>query len=462
MDFASDETKNGLIHYFIIVLLAILGFHFLGLDTQQVIASTLVLALVLGTVMFWETRLAFALIGISILFAAGVLTVSGFIEFSSLNIIVFLAGMMTVVGFLEKNAFFEFLIGKLLVLVGGGGKRVIIMLMFLAAIFAALVDEVTSILFMLSIVFFLTAKLRVNPIPFVLLTVFATNIGSSATAVGNPVGVMIALNAHLTFADFLTHATPIALVALLAGILAMYFYFRNDIEEFAEKSRKLSVEQLVESHAANKNTLLSGGIFGLVLLFLILHAHIEQLLGLEKNTMLLGTALAGAGLVLLIESKNARQLMESKVDWWTLMFFMMLFASVGALEQTGVIGIASNAFTSIIGNNALLAMATVMGLSGILSALLDNVLAVAVFLPLIENLQLTAIAGNYLWWALLFGATLFGNLTPIGSTANIVALGMLEKRGIAKIGFVQWFKAGIVIVLVTAVTAFALLYLQSF
>lgn len=454
-----DNTRKGIIYLLALVAISALLLH-LGLTVRQAIASALVLALVLGTVLFWEIRLSFALVGVSVLLASGLLSTEKFIEFSALDIIAFLAGMMILVGYLEKNAFFEFLVSKLLVLIGGGGKRIVFMIMILSAVFAALVDEVTSILFMLSIVLHLTAKLRVNPVPFVIMTVFATNIGSSATAVGNPVGVMIALNAGLSFSDFLAHASPVSAVALLVGMAVSYLCFRREIEEFAARARKTSLSELVDVHQAGKSTMLSAGIFFGVLALLILHAQIEHALGLEKNAMLLGTALGAAGLILVLEAGNARHFVETKVDWWTLFFFMMLFASVGALEESGVMSLASGWFLQEFGGSRIAAMVGIMGISGLLSAMLDNVLAVAVFVPLVKELMATAVGGDHLWWSLLFGSTFFGNLTLIGSTANIVALGLIEKRGFPRISFLQWISAGSLVVAATAATAIIMLYLQ--
>jgi len=452
------ENKNWLI-YFLSIIVAMIFFSYLGFNTKQDIAVVLILALVLGTVMFWEIRLSFALFGVAVLFTSGLLSVNKFIEFSSLNIIIFLAGMMIFVGYLEKNAFFEYLINKLILLIGGGGKRIIFLLMILSGIFAAMVDEVTSILFMLSITLYLTARLQVNPLPFVMLIVFATNIGSSATAIGNPVGVMIALSAHLSFFDFLVNATPISFVSLLVCIGVSYLYFRKEIDEFAEKARKIALSGLVESHEADNKTKTSAILFIVVFSLLILHAQIEDMLGLEKNAMLLGTALSVSGLVLALEGKNAKHFVETKVDWWTLFFFIMLFASVGVLEETGVMEIMTRWFIQLFGMNKALAMLATIGLSGILSAFLDNVLAVAVFIPLIHDLQASQIGGTYLWWSLLISATFFGNLTIIGSTANIVALGLIEKRGLPKISFIEWFKAGLIVVTATVLTASLLLYL---
>jgi Na+/H+ antiporter NhaD/arsenite permease-like protein len=165
--------------------------------------------LISGSLLFWRFRVAFAFIGVSTLLGLGLIDIPKLIEFAGLDIIIFLISAMTIIGFLEERAFFEYLINRITKLVGLNADKLVIVLMGLSALFAALVDEVTSILFITSTILHLTGKYKVNPIPFILMAVFATNIGSSATVVGNPVGVMIALRAGLSFIEFIRWATPI-------------------------------------------------------------------------------------------------------------------------------------------------------------------------------------------------------------------------------------------------------------
>jgi len=160
---------------------------------RQVLASTIFSGFILGTLLFWRFRLVFALLGIVALLATNVLDISHLIEFASLDIILFLIGMMVIVGFLEERRFFEVVVEKTLTLLPGCAKVLISSTMAMAALSAALVDEVTSILFMSAITLQLTRRFRLDSVPFIIMIVFATNIGSSATVVGNPIGVMIAL-----------------------------------------------------------------------------------------------------------------------------------------------------------------------------------------------------------------------------------------------------------------------------
>ena len=217
----------------IVYILIILGLSLLsslaGFSTQQVLSLSIFFMVIFGTIFFWQFRLPFALIGISLLLAFGLLDIPHLIEFAGLEIILFLIGMMILVGYLEENQFFETLVNALVQYIGPRPVVLLVMLMAAGAVSAALVDEVTSILFMTATMIHLTSRFGVNPIPFVIMQVFATNIGSSATVVGNPIGVMIALRAGLTFQDFLRWASPISLSALLVTIPLSLLYYSKAI-----------------------------------------------------------------------------------------------------------------------------------------------------------------------------------------------------------------------------------------
>jgi len=204
--------------YAALVAFVALAVRWLGWSGPQVLATTVFAGFIIGTLLFWKFRLAFALAGTTALLATGVLDIPHLIEFASLEVILFLVAMMIVIGFMEDRRFFEVLVEKALGYLDRRAWLLMSALMVLAAVSAALVDEVTSILFMSAVTLQVTRRFRLNPVPFLIMVVFATNIGSSATVVGNPIGVMIALQGGLTFSDFLRWATPVAVLGLAAAI----------------------------------------------------------------------------------------------------------------------------------------------------------------------------------------------------------------------------------------------------
>lgn len=476
------SIKRTYVYPFILLGIALISYS-LGIELTQVASLTVFSSLILGTLLFWKSRLTFALVGIAALMTLNLLNTNALIEFANLDIILFLVAMMIVIGYLEDRRFFEYLLEKILSRVGKNPNKLIIILMLMSGMFAALVDEVTSILFMAATVIHLTAKLKVNPVPFIIMIVFATNIGSSATVVGNPVSVLIALRAELTFMDFLRWATPISIVGLMVSIPLSMRYFSKDIKQLGKAmtsqlgysdSDGTKRQNLSESTGKNaphdpnqgpvkKNIqdyripwiIFLGTIGGLVV-----HSPVEEILGLEKNSMLLATAFAAAGLSLFMVGQRARDLVERRVDWWTLAFFIFLFASVGTLQLTGVTTLIANSLFELSGGDETNLFFIFSYSAGITSAFMDNILGVATFIPVVNEMEALGINNYPLWWGLLFAGTFFGNLTLIGSTANIVAIGMLERRNRGHITLLQWIKPGLLVSIPTLTLALLLIYVQ--
>ena len=464
----SDEpspTMRDWIWYALSVVLTPLLLARLGLSGTQTLAVAGFSVILFGAIFFWKHRLAFACFGIALLLVAGLLDVPHLIEFAGLDIILFLIAMMTIIGFLEERHFFEVVIDRLLLLVGPHPKRLMVVMMVLAAVAAALVDEVTSILFITAAMLNLLGRSKLNPVPYVMMLVFTTNIGSSATVVGNPVGVIIALRSGLTFMNFLRWATPIAAACLAVTIWLCLQLFRKDIAALKSvlsgRKGERQLEHLVEGeHATKRGVRMSGWLFGGVILGLVLHHPIEKLLHLPTNTMLLGVALIGAGFALALSGEKARSLVEKRVDWWTLAFFLLLFASVGTLKQSGVTSVLAQRIIELSGGSVPVLASLFVWSSGVLTSIMDNVLAVATFVPIVGDVAARGLQTFPLWWAMLFGGTLMGNATLIGSTANIVAAGVLERRGLPTFSFAGSLKPGLIVAISSTLLANALLLAQ--
>jgi len=459
--FVTAKLKVPLI-YAAIILSAGFFLAQVGFNRDQVLSTCIFLVIVCGTLFYWKFRLTFAFAGLSALLATHLLTVHGIIEHAGLDIILFLVGMMCVVGYLEEKNFFEYLIAKVVDRIGHHAYLLMLFLMIFATISAALVDEVTSILFMMATMFHLCKRYKVDPIPFLLMIVFATNIGSSATAVGNPIGVMIAMRGELSFADFLRWASPITVVCLVAAIPICFFYFRGAIDELGKNMENEKKEVREVQHVQYKNSdiricwILFVGTIG----FLVSHHSIEHWLHLEKNTMLLGTALGAGSIAILLNAHQARDFFTRRVDWWTLTFFLALFASVGTLQHTGVTDRIANGMIQLASGNETVLFIAFTGAVSLLTGFMDNVLAVATFIPILGDIKESGVFTYPFWWGMLFGGTMYGNLTVIGSTANIVAMGMLEREFDEHVSFMRWIKPGFIVSTVTLVIALFLLHVQ--
>ncbi len=427
-----------------------------GYTTPQILACSVFTMTVLATLLFWEFRLAVAFIGIAALFGCNVLTLDRFVESCELPVILFLVGMMVTVGALKELGFFSWIIELIVSRKRMTGMTFSLAVMVLSALLACAVDEVTSIVFVCALVFQVCDTLRVRATPFLIMAVMATNIGSTGTMVGNPVGILISHRAGFTFEDFIVWAFPIMVACLVAAIGVLLLWFRREIRELSERleerrQQKLDLGPLVRVpyHRGLAIFLFTVGVIAA-------HHRIEQLLGLEQNTVLMTAPLAIAGVLMVWRRQRAQHYVTVEVDWWELLFFMMLFAKAGALEHTGVAMRIADDFTHAFHGAPMLLLPVILAISAVGSAFVDNVVFVAAFVPVVRELQATP-----LWWALLFGACLGGNITMIGSAANIIAAGVLEKRHRRSIDFLQWLKVGTVVGIVTCIVAWAGLALTA-
>lgn len=442
-------TGKEFILYIIINISTAFFLYFILGNMKHTIAGTVFIALVIGTLMFWRFRVAIAFIGIVILMVTRTIDLKHTIEFMNLDVILFLIGMMILVGLLRRSGFFKWLLAKGLMISKFQPHILIVMFLILSAFMAAMVDEVTSILFTAALVIDFCECFKIKPVKLIIAIVFATNIGSSWTVLGNPIGILIALRSGLTFENFIKTSFPIGFIALIAVIILIFIWLRKDLRELKERmyatsfiEKKEYIEQLEEEKDAS---LFTGSviIFLSVLILLIFHHRLELLLKLEPNTLLVGSSILGAGIAMLWQRNIARELLMKEVDWWTLVFFMFLFAKAGALKYVGLTDVIGKGLYNLAGDgNVIILIILILWISGIISAAADNVVVVATLIPVLQYLTADT-ASTGLWWALLLGGCYGGNMTMVGSTANIVALGILEDRVGYQMHLKYWIKIGL-------------------
>ncbi|MDF7801983.1 SLC13 family permease [Pontiellaceae bacterium B1224] len=436
------------------------GSIFGGFTDKQVVATSVFLAIILGTLFFWTFRLSIAFLGLTVLIFTHSLDIEHFVASAELPVILFLVGMMIVVGALRDLGFFTWVVQSLISIPKMTGRKFIAATSVASALLACAVDEVTSIIFIATLIFQVCNRLKLNPTPYIIICVLCTNIGSAGTMMGNPVGIFIGTKAGLTFGDFFKWAFPIMLVSLGSCVGITLVWFRKELDLFDERlreriERKLSlVPTVVVPYKRGLAVLL------FTLAFIASHHALEEALHLGKNSILLVAPLACSGIIMLFKHDRARFYVEHEVDWWTLLFFMLLFAIAGTLEHTGVTQLIADGFVSLCGDKPGILIPSIMATTAIGSAFVDNVIFVAAFSPVITALGET-MPSMPLWWALLFGACFGGNITLIGSTANIVALGMLEKQAHTGIGFFQWLKIGALSAFIAMLIAWGMLTVMA-
>ncbi|MBZ5739078.1 ArsB/NhaD family transporter [Nocardioides mangrovi] len=358
------------------------------------------------------------------------------------NVIFLLLGMMLIVSVLRQSGVFEYVAIWAAKRTRGRPYALMVMLCCLTALASALLDNVTTILLIAPVTFLVCERLGLRPVPFLMAEVFASNIGGTATLVGDPPNIIIAARAGLSFNDFLVHLAPIVLVLMVVFCLLCRWLFRADFVHDAE--RVASVMRLNEREAITDRLLLVKSLAVLVLVMLAFVLH--PVLHYEPSVV----ALLGAGLLLLITDIDVADALR-EVEWPTLAFFAGLFIMVGGLVETGVIDHVAEATASWTEGRLPLATMVLLFGSAVLSAVVDNIPYVATMSPIVAELAAGhGESGHVLWWALALGADLGGNATAIGASANVVALGIAAREG-HPISFWEFTKYGLVVtaVLVT-------------
>ena len=454
----------------IIVIAIPIGLGFLsrrlGLSYNQALSISIFSTSILGTLFFWSFRLTFAFIGTSVLLITQTIDLDNVVKFSSLEVILFLVGMMVLVGLLKDAGFFAWLVSLILRIKNLTATRFLIFITIISAFLSCAVDEVTSIIFIVAAIFEICDYFEVESTPFLIISVLATNIGSSGTVLGNPIGVLIATKSGLTFEDFIIKAFPLMLVCLAVTIIILKIWYRKPLQELDQKIKELGANEILIkliSVPPERELKISLGIFGITLLFIAFHHRFEILWNLKPNTVLLTLPLISSGFVMAWKWKKARDYIEKDVEWWTLLFFLLLFAQAGTLKYTGATDVLAKHLVGAAANSVPFLIAIVLWISTIGSSILDNVVLVAAFIPVIQSLQGLGVGLQPLWWALLFGGCLGGNITLVGSTANIVALGILEKEKNIHMTFFKWFWVGLNVgVITTCVVWLALTFLPFY
>lgn len=436
-----------------------------GLTFHQATSVAIFSVSILGTLFFWNFRLTFAFLGTSVLLVTKAVDLEHLIKFASLEVILFLVGMMVLVGMLKSAGFFAWIVTLILRIKALTADKFLLIITVISALLACAVDEVTAIIFIAAAVFEICDYFEVDPTPFLMIAVFATNVGSCGTVLGNPIGILIATKSGLTFEDFIVKAFPVMLVCLAALILIVRRWYRKQLSALDRQIRELGEnEMLIKliSIPPERDLRIGLAIFSATILAIAFHHRLELLMGLEPNTVLVILPLVSSGLVMAWKRAKARDFIEKDVEWWTLLFFMLLFAQAGTLKFTGAADAIAQKMAHFATNSVPTLTSIVLWVATIGSSALDNVVLVASVIPVVQGFQDLGMSIQPLWWALLFGGCLGGNITLVGSTANMVALGLLEKEEGVHMTFFRWFWIGLIVGIVTTVIAWVVLLTLPF
>lgn len=401
----------------------------------------------------WEKfdRAVIALTGAGFMIAMHILNQKTAFSEVDFNTVGLLIGMMIIVMITKRTGLFEYLAFKMVKVAKFNPFKIMILLSLTTGFLSALLDNVTTILLVLPVTISIAKDLKVNPIPYIIAEVFASNVGGTATLVGDPPNIIIGSAVGLSFMDFIKNDAPIAIPLLFITSVLFALMYRKIIS--GKKEVEISFAMTNEREFIRDKILLRKciTILSLVLFGFLLHGS----LGYESATI----AMLGAVVLLLISGINPEKIFH-EIEWKTIFFFVGLFVLVGGLKETGVIEILAKWVFEITGGNMLYLILAILWVSAIASAFLDNIPFVTTMIPLIQHLgSISGMDVTPLWWALSLGACLGGNGTIIGASANVIAVGIAEEQGY-KITFGRFFKEAFPMMILTI--SIATIYLWIF
>ena len=373
-----------------------------------------------------------------------------FINFIDFNVIFLLVAMMIIVAITTKSGVFNWLANELLKFTKGHPVKILFALGIFTAFVSAFLDNVTTVILIMPITFAMAKKLEIDPVPYLLTEVFASNIGGTATLIGDPPNIIIGSAGGLTFMDFLKELTPVVVIILLIVVSVLALVFKNKLH--ADQDKMNAVAQIDNSGTiTNKNLMLRSTI---VLALVILGFMLHDMIHLETCVV----AMLGASFLLIFEKPND---ILKDVEWNTIFFFIGLFIIIGGLEASGGIKLMAQWILDVTKGSQAATSMIILWASGIISGVIDNIPYTATMAPMLVEIEKT-MGEAYtfpLWWALSLGACLGGNMTIIGAAANVIVSENAYKEG-HPISFMRFLKYGVVVVAISLIVSTVYIYLR--
>ncbi|MGI6591643.1 MAG: SLC13 family permease [Eggerthellaceae bacterium] len=413
------------------------------MDANQIISIVIFLAVMTLIVTEKVHRTTAALAGAVLLFLTGVLTFDqgmSHIDFNTLGVLV---GMMLFVTVAKQSGLFEYLAYKSAKLAKGDPWRIMVAFVLVTAVCSAFLDNVTTVLLIAPMTFTVCKILDESPIPYFMTQILASNVGGTATLIGDPPNIMIGSSANLTFADFANYDGLCCIIILFAFIVLFYFIYGRKMK--ATPEAMATIMELDEQSAIRDRSLLHKSVvmICLVVVGFMLHGQ----LGLESSEI----ALTAAAIMLLIGGQDIEEMILG-VEWTTIGFFAGLFIVVGGMSETGVITMLANWIMDVTGQQEVLTMLVILWVSAIVSSILDNIPFTATMIPVLLTMESAGMDVMPFWWALSLGACLGGNGTIIGASANVVLSGISNREGYP-MTFIGFLKVGMPLMIVSVIIA---------
>ena len=431
------------------------------IQNNSLIISTTILV-VAYIFIAWEkiSKVTVAMLGAALTLVLGLLSQSKghesvidphyFINFVDFNVIFLLISMMIIVSIASKSGIFTWVANGLLKKTKGHPVKILIALGLFTAVASAFLDNVTTVILVVPVTFLVAKKLDINPVPYLITEILASNIGGTATLIGDPPNIIIGSKAGFTFMTFLLELTDIVALIMIVTLFILWLCFRKDL--VASKEKMEAVAELDNTHTITDKKLAIRS--SIVLLLVILGFVLHDIIHMESYVI----ALAGASFLMIFESPKR---VLNGIEWNTIFFFIGLFIIIGGFEAAGGISIMAKWILDVTnGNESAMAM-LILWASGILSGFVDNIPYTATMAPMIYQIQLVegAAYAHPLWWCLSLGACLGGNMTIIGAAANVIVSETAAAHG-KPISFMKYLKYGVLITFVSLVMSSIYIYFR--
>lgn len=408
---------------------------------MKIIAVAVFLIVILLIISERVHRTAAAMAGAMVLILTGVMSADKALSYIDFNTIGVLVGMMIFVAIVRRSGMFEYIAVRAAKAVHGDPWKIMVAFTLITAVLSAILDNVTTVLLVGPMSIAIARMLKIDPVPFLMGQILASNVGGTATLIGDPPNIMIGSAAHLSFMDFLENTGFAVLFILVVLILLMKIVYEKKIE--LDTVDTGAIEKLDPSKSITNRALMKKGI--IVLICVIVGFMFHDKLGIESSVI----ALTAAAVMLIIGREDVNEAIQD-VEWTTILFFMSLFVVVGGLTETGIIKELASKIIDATNGHPMVTMLVLLWASALLSSILDNIPFVATLIPLILAMQADGIDVTSFWWAISLGACLGGNGTMIGASANVVLSDISTKHGYP-ITFKSYLKVGMPFMLLSIV-----------
>jgi Na+/H+ antiporter NhaD/arsenite permease-like protein len=389
-------------------------------------------------------------------FHLGLLTQTDLLHYENWEALGLIFGLFTLVAALRESGFFRWLGLAILKYAKFDPLYVFLLFSLAAAVLSAFMDSVTVLMFLAVLTIETCGVLKLNPLPFIITEITSANIGGTSTMIGNPPNIIIGTSMHLSFLEFMFNVGPIVLVCFFLN-LGLFYIFYKKVFQNREQARAEIYEKNKDIDPGSAITdprlfVIGSVIFLLVIVFLALHS----VLGVSVAFV----GILGASLVLLLGGEKMPQVIE-RIDWHTLIFFACLFIMVGGLEKTGVLADIAKWVGTVSGGNLVTAALIILWFSAVASAIVDNVPFAAAMVPVVKDLAIaTHLPMPVLIWAMVLGVNIGGNGTPIGASANVVGVSIIEKRTGKKVSWGEYCRTAVPATLACTLACSVLLFLR--